>query len=832
MRRLLLLLAALLALVAGPTPVRAEPEPPATLLRLRVDRPALVKVDLRRAGEILPALARGDPEVWFDGFAMGSVEGTTLTFVAREAGVYSIYPRDAGPPVLNSRSGAGPLPRFVDDDAEATEAIPAAVDSSLFGAVAGASPSVYDAPVGGVWFISRIDPQASVELPLTIPDPGPVAGATATVVLRVAGTHEGPLRLGARWGEADLGEQGSDTAAGPHTLVFQVPADRVRDARVLRVSDRSPPPPKAEARDVSDDRGAIWIDAVWALVAMQRHKGPRLEYEEWRRWWPDPLRRPDRSPIRVRLDAIDGTPLLSPGRDPPDPIEAAKGAQEVIVATRATLPGARRLAEHRSRKGVPAVAVAQADLFDWFVGGTPAAEMVVPFLRELAKAGTEPRFVLLAGDAARNDVEGASWESIPTTYARTKYNGATAADRLFTLPQGKQTGGPAIGRLPFRTAAEMDAYVDRVIAWETKSRPDPTRRMLRFVTSEGRFGAVADRLIENLFANILAKSIPPAYETEVTYASANSPFCWPPREFNAKVVGDLNAGSLYFTYVGHGWADGFDTLRVGKDRYPILLSRDVPQVEVRGTPPAMFVIACTTAQFDDPDHDSVGELLLRRPHGPLAYFGATRICHPFFNSLAGIHLAENLLLGSDRRLGERIRDAVDEVVEPKKDDGRALIEAAEAMATGGREDFGRLYREGQAMYVLLGDPALKVPLPAEDLSVDAKPTEKGLTVTVKGPFLDGTEIRVSVETPRNAAVEGLEPLGGSPSDPKVADVMKANHRKANDKALWRGVVKAADGVATAEAPIPEAWRGKRVHAKAWAVFGDDVHQGAATTAGN
>src|SRR5262249_36175556 len=144
-------------------------------------------------------------------------------------------------------------------------------------------------------------------------------------------------------------------------------------------------------------------------------------------------------------------------------------------------------------------------------------------------------------------------ETIPTGYAPTKYNGATATDRVLVLAEGAKTGGPAVGRLPFRTGAAMDAYVDRVIATETKPPADVTRRTLRFVTSEGRFGPAIDGLIERLFRGIVATRIPAAYDAEITFASATSDFLWPPRAFNEKVIQGINDGALFETYVGHGW---------------------------------------------------------------------------------------------------------------------------------------------------------------------------------------------------------------------------------------------------------------------------------------
>ena len=64
------------------------------------------------------------------------------------------------------------------------------------------------------------------------------------------------------------------------------------------------------------------------------------------------------------------------------------------------------------------------------------------------------------------------------------------------------------------------------------------------------------------------------------------------------MIDALNKGSLFFTYVGHGFAQGLDTLRVGGEYFPILNMEDVDRVAIKGTPPAVFVLACTTAMFD------------------------------------------------------------------------------------------------------------------------------------------------------------------------------------------------------------------------------------------
>ena len=182
--------------------------------------------------------------------------------------------------------------------------------------------------------------------------------------------------------------------------------------------------------------------------------------------------------------------------------------------------------------------------------------------------GGSLRYVLLVGDATYDRLDLIEAATIPTPMARSMYNGATSADALY-LPADSPV---SIGRLPFRTPEQLRAYIDRVISYETNPPAHPSRRMLRFVTNEGRFGALIDNAIEHLFRGVLADQIPAAFDVEVTFASAKSPFLWPPHDMNAKVIDSLNQGSMFFTYVGHGFQFGFDSLRVGRERFPTWLS--------------------------------------------------------------------------------------------------------------------------------------------------------------------------------------------------------------------------------------------------------------------
>ncbi len=650
-----------------------------------------------------------------------------------------------------------PLPETLVDDGTAAVERFTWDEDLVFGDVAAALPEVYDRKVPH-WFLARLEKGRIVDLPVGLPPPGPVDDSTVTIALDIAPTHEGLVRLRATWGETDLGPAiavKTDTGA---RVSWSMPAKGVPPPGTsLRIYDWTEELPPLPAQDVSDDRGVVWIDAVTVTAPMKPHPGLRVE---------------DGHKVRTRLALLAPIGMLTAVPATPDPVAAAGKAEMVMLSTQALLPGARRLADHRTKTGLATVVIPLQDVFSHISRGQSDLDAIQQYLGLLRTAGSL-RFVLLCGDATRDRTDLIDEETIPTAYVRTVYNGATPSDRWLALhSDDAKTGALAIGRLPFRDPKEMDAYVDRVIRAETTPPADVSRRTLRFVTSEGRFGPMVDNALESLFTKVVADNISPAYDVEVTFANPRSSYCWPPSRFHEHVISSLNEGSLFYTYVGHGFAQGFDALQVGASRYPILRSSDVPQVSITGTPPAMFVIACTTATFDAPNELGVGERLLARPNGPLAYWGATRICHPLWNSLVGRQIAIDAFLKPELRLGELLNAAVDQVVKPdpaRKDPMRGMIELVARGMLAGTVGADRLYLEGSWMYVLLGDPALKLPRPKEDLTPTA-------TRTANGPVRDGGGL-----PPRRHG--GRDGGGGAAQRHRAARVEGRRHpRRADDRA--------------------------------------------------
>jgi hypothetical protein len=727
----------------------------------------------------------------------------------------------------------------------------------LFAGLASARPAVYARPTP-LWFLAAIPRGSRARLDL-----GPVGAAAdqpQTLGAYVYTNTLGSVRLRAVWDGHDLGVAEGVRAAGSAgiSLRWTVRAEQLpTESAALLLQDVSPVLPPPEERDVSRERGSILVDSLelagatkpelrgetlraWRVPASGRMrlegKGPALllrEVDGVYDWYEPAVQADgmhawtleDDDAVLVGAEqAYEVHPQAwGPGR--PDPHAKVRDARHVIFSVPALAAEARRLADYRTKQGLPSSVVTTTDVLDSKRYGLLAGRPVrayFRFLQDLVKRKDLPvEYVLLVGDATVDRVLGKRYDSLPTPMTRTKWNGATSSDREY-VRRGKQDVEPAIGRLPFSEAAEMRAYVDRLIRYETKPPAHTSRRTLRFVTSEGRFNPIIDKLIEGKFRSVLSRQVPPAYDVEVTYANPRSAFLWPPPELSAKVLQGLNDGALFFTYVGHGFEKGFDTLEVAGERHGILHVRDAAAVAIQHTPPIVFVLACTTAMFDGVHGPGIGEALLERPEGPVAYWGASRVCHPIYNAFVGQAIASNLGKGG-------ALDRIGKIL------ARSRAEAPGLAAKFGSllnlfpavDDVPRHFAEGAQMYTLLGDPALRVAFPKNDIGVRATvdTTTRKITVRVTAKLPDDSELALSLETPRNVDHAQPEPVA-NPGDPASFATIRENHRRMNDRALARQTAPVKDGTAEVVFELPAGLEAKGLVVKAWCITDGDVHQGA------
>ncbi|PYQ56324.1 MAG: hypothetical protein DMF53_25755, partial [Acidobacteria bacterium] len=144
-----------------------------------------------------------------------------------------------------------------------------------------------------------------------------------------------------------------------------------------------------------------------------------------------------------------------------------------------------------------------------------------------------------------------------------------------------------------------------------------------------------------------------------------------------QLMAAIGGGTAFLNYMGHG---ALDRMSAGG----LLTNADVPGLGNNGRLPVLTAMTCTINRFEVPGIPSLGEVLVKDDQG-----GAAAVWGPTGLSANGEAklLAERFYNAADARLGDRLLRAI-----------------ADFRTLGGNPDLPRLY-------VLLGDPALRLPVP-------------------------------------------------------------------------------------------------------------------------
>jgi hypothetical protein len=216
------------------------------------------------------------------------------------------------------------------------------------------------------------------------------------------------------------------------------------------------------------------------------------------------------------------------------------------------------------------------------------------------------------------------------------------------------------------TAAELNAYVDKILAYEGSGQPAWAANALMLADNQdgaADFSADSDRIAGLLPAGSVVDRI---YLSSMSLSSART-----------ELLQGIQSGASWVNYLGHGGLDRFSASG-------LLTSADVAGLTNGNKLPVVTAMTCTINRFAVPGVPSLGELLVKSPAG-----GAAAVWGPSGLSYHGEarQLAEVFYRLSSEP-GDRLGDSV----------LRSLAE------------FGALGGDGRMLdiYNLLGDPSLLV----------------------------------------------------------------------------------------------------------------------------
>ncbi len=242
----------------------------------------------------------------------------------------------------------------------------------------------------------------------------------------------------------------------------------------------------------------------------------------------------------------------------------------------------------------------------------------------------------------------------------------------------------AVGRIPARTPAEADAYLDKVEAYESHYAYGPRAFTYGFLSD--------DDLQKGSFNGQEPIMSMPELHQELWDALPVKPFVrrmlsieFPIRPDGTKpaakdsTLGLFNAEPARVYFIGHGSHNQLTDEKIFET------PSDLARLRGKSLQPIISMLACTTARFTHPDSASMGEELLFHPNGAVAFLGGSIPTYPRPNN--ELFIRWNSLAQSGGTVGRAFAAA--------KDSGNDS--------------------RNSAAYILLGDPALTLRAPAFDL---------------------------------------------------------------------------------------------------------------------
>jgi hypothetical protein len=225
--------------------------------------------------------------------------------------------------------------------------------------------------------------------------------------------------------------------------------------------------------------------------------------------------------------------------------------------------------------------------------------------------------------------------------------GLVAADLQLGDVVGKD-GVPeiAIGRIPVLDAAELEAYLAKIIAYEAEGAAGWRQRVLMVADDAdvaGDFAVDSDQLAGFLPA-----------DAAVGRVYLLQPYT--PDQARARILGAVDEGVALLNYVGHGGLD-----RMAAEG--MVVTGDVAAMNNGERLPVVTSFTCYLAMFSYPGYSSLGEeLVLRADGGAAAVWGPTGLS----SNQRAVALGEKamaVLLDGDGRVGDAVIEAIGAFVE-------------------------------------------------------------------------------------------------------------------------------------------------------------------------
>ena len=410
----------------------------------------------------------------------------------------------------------------------------------------------------------------------------------------------------------------------------------------------------------------------------------------------------------------------------------------IIPTSQKLLSPAQRLADFHEQHDSLKVKIVPADeLYNEFSSGTPDANAYRRYLKMLYdRAETEeqqPKYLLLFGDAVwDNRMLTSDCKAFDPDDYLLAFESENSFSELYCyvddgwftlLDDGEGTNqlssdkqDVSVGRFPVTTLTDAEAVVDKTISYAEDANAGAWQNVIVFMGDDGNqnlhmrdVNETADK-ISSLYPNYQVKKVMWDAYTRVSSSTGNT---YP--EVSSIIKQQQALGALIFDYAGHGRPDQIS-------HESVLRLNDFRNFS-NSNLPLWITASCDIMPFDGTEA-TIGETaLLNSKGGAVAFYGTTRTVYANYNKSLNTTFLKYVLRQVDGKptpLGEAQRLTKNEMI-----------------TTGQDRTANKL------QYSLLGDPALSLNLPRQNMVIDSLAGVKmgtadlpelraGAIVTIKG----------------------------------------------------------------------------------------------------
>jgi hypothetical protein len=502
---------------------------------------------------------------------------------------------------------------------------------------------------------------------------------------------------------------------------------------------------------------------------------------------------------------------------------AAPAGQWIVVTAPAFRKTIEPLCEQRKSQGLRVIVVQTTDVLSGEEIREGDARKLREHVNKLCREYKGPSYVLLVGAIESGRLAEPEKKVLPALVGTVGRMKGQPSDNGYGCLDDGRLPTVAVGRFPARTEEEARGMVAKTLEYERDTRPGLWRRRLTILAGIPAYNPLVDRLVESLALARFAR-LSPIWTGRAIYSNPQSRFCLPDDALHSRALKYVEDGEAFTLYLGHSSAEG-----LYGGRAPYLDRDDWGRLRIGRGKGVFLTFGCNGCQLKGPNGEGYGVAAMRNASGPVAVVGSHGICFAAMVQLAADGLFESTFAGQPpERLGDSWLAIKKGVARGKIDDFTfGLLDAVDGDKSIPQATQRQEHLE---MFLLLGDPALRLPVmppftltlfpqegrgEGEGSEVSATP---GGMLTVRGKVparLDGARVTLTLERTVNSVPKDLEPT------PKKAGAARdritlANHDLANRFVVATAECVAKDGRFEAKLDVPAKLPWPRLILRAYA----------------